>query len=118
MSARDAILTAVRRNLPRPAVALPSIPEFDRKGAKLGLGYMEHFGHLPEVHGTADANEPLLPYFRRQLEAMGGISFEVADPAAVRAKVAELFPIAKVVCSAKSTRRSGLRNSAFAAWMK
>ena len=31
---------------------------------------------------------------------MGGRSFEVADAAAARAKVAELFPAAKVVCSA------------------
>jgi L-lactate dehydrogenase complex protein LldG len=31
---------------------------------------------------------------------MGGRSFEVADAAAARAKVAELFPDAKVVCSA------------------
>ena len=31
---------------------------------------------------------------------MGGRSFEVADVAAARAKVAELFPAAKVLCSA------------------
>jgi L-lactate dehydrogenase complex protein LldG len=40
---------------------------------------------------------------------MGGRSFEVADAAAVQAKVAELFPDAKVVCSAvaevRGTRR-------------
>jgi L-lactate dehydrogenase complex protein LldG len=52
------------------------------------------------VPGVPDGNEPLLPYFRRQLEAMGGRSFEVADAAAAQAKVAELFPAAKVVCSA------------------
>ena len=59
MSARDAILAAVRGNLPRPAVPLPEVPGTNRKGIK-----------------------------------------EVADAAAARAKVAELFPAAKVVCSA------------------
>jgi L-lactate dehydrogenase complex protein LldG len=55
---------------------------------------------MPEVGGFPDAGDPILPYFRRQLEAMGGRSFEVADAAAARAKVAELFPAARVVCSA------------------
>jgi L-lactate dehydrogenase complex protein LldG len=76
MSPRDAILAAVRKNLPRPAVPLPEVPQ------------------LPGLGGS------LLPDFRRQLEAMGGRSFEVADAAAARARVAELFPDAKVVCSA------------------
>jgi L-lactate dehydrogenase complex protein LldG len=100
MNARDAILAAVRRNLPRPAVQLPEVPGTDRKGIKTGLGYKEHFERLPEVPGYPDEGEPILPYFRKQLEAMGGRSFEVADAEAVRAKVAELFPAAKVVCSA------------------
>jgi L-lactate dehydrogenase complex protein LldG len=100
MSAPDAILAAVRRNLPRPAVPLPEVPETDRKGIRTGLGYKEHFTRLPEVQGFPDEGEPLLPYFRKQLEAMGGRSFEVADAASARAKVAELFPAAKVVCSA------------------
>jgi L-lactate dehydrogenase complex protein LldG len=100
MSPRDAILAAVRSNLPRPAVPLPEIPGTNRKGIKTGLGYKEHFHRLPEVPGFPDEGEPILPYFRRQLEAMGGRSFEVADAAAARAKVAELFPNAKVVCSA------------------
>jgi L-lactate dehydrogenase complex protein LldG len=76
MSARDAILAAVRNNLPQPAVPLPAIP------------------------GFPENDEPLLPTFRRQLEVMGGRSFEVADGEAARAKVAELFPAAKIVCSA------------------
>src|SRR5262249_33092965 len=100
MTARDAILSAVRRNLPRPAVPLPEVPDTNRKGIKAGLGYKEHFHRLPEVPGFPDAGEPVLPYFRRQLEAMGGRSFEVADAAAARAKVTELFPAATVVCSA------------------
>jgi L-lactate dehydrogenase complex protein LldG len=100
MSPRDAILAAVRKNLPRPAVPLPEVPGTNRKGIKTGLGYKEHFHRLPEVPGFPDEGEPILPYFRRQLEAMGGRSFEVSDVAAARAKVAELFPTAKVVCSA------------------
>jgi L-lactate dehydrogenase complex protein LldG len=100
MSPRDAILGAVRKNLPRPAVALPEIPGTDRKGIRTGLGYKEHLTRLPEVPGFPDEGESIVPYFRRQLEAMGGRSFEAADAAAARAKVAELFPAAKVVCSA------------------
>jgi L-lactate dehydrogenase complex protein LldG len=100
MSPREVILAAVRKNLPRPAVPLPEVPETDRKGVKHSLGYKEHLTRLPEVSGLPDAGEPILPWFRRQLEAMGGRSFEVADAAAARAKVAELFPTAGVVCSA------------------
>jgi L-lactate dehydrogenase complex protein LldG len=100
MSARDAILAAVRKNLPRPAVPLPGVPGTDRKGINAGLGYKEHFNRLPEVATFPDEGEPILPYFRKQLEAMGGRSFEVADAAAARAKVAELFPAAKIICSA------------------
>jgi L-lactate dehydrogenase complex protein LldG len=99
MSPRDAILAAVRKNLPRPAVPLPS-SEPDHKGSVSGLGYKQHLTLMPEVRGAPDKDEPILPYFRRQLEAMGGRSFEVADATAARAKVAELFPGAKVVCSA------------------
>ena len=100
MTAREVILAAVRRNLPRPAVPLPDVSGGDRNGIKSGLGYKEHFHRLPEVAGFPGEGEPILPYFRKQLEAMGGRSFEVADAAAARAKVAELFPTAKVVCSA------------------
>ena len=100
MSARDAILAAVRKNLPRPAVPLPEVPGTNRKGIKTCLGYKEHFDRLPEVPGFPDEGEPILPYFRKQLEAMGGRSFEVSDSVAARAKVAELFPAAKVICSA------------------
>jgi len=100
MNPRDAILAAVRKNLPRPAVPLPEVPGTNRKGIKAGLGYKEHFHRLPEVPGFPDEGEPILPYFRKQLEAMGGRSFEVADAAAAQAKLTELFPAAKVICSA------------------
>jgi L-lactate dehydrogenase complex protein LldG len=100
MNARDAILAAVRKNLPQPAVPLPGVPQSDRKGIKTGLGYKEHFHRLPEVPDFPDEGEPIVPYFRKQLEAMGGRSFEVQSAAAAQAEVAELFPSAKVVCSA------------------
>jgi L-lactate dehydrogenase complex protein LldG len=100
MSARDAILAAVRKNLPRPAVPLPDPSEPEHKGSVGGLGYKEHFTRMPEVRRSPARDEPTLPYFRRQLEAMGGRSFEVQGGEAARAKVAELFPTAKVVCSA------------------
>ena len=90
MSARDTILAAVRKNLPGTAVSLPEIPAFDRKGVKYGLGYKEHLTRLPMVTDFPGMGESKLPYFRTQLEAMGGRSFEVADAAAARAKVAEL----------------------------
>jgi L-lactate dehydrogenase complex protein LldG len=100
MNPREAILATVRKNLPRPTVALPNIPKTDRKGLKTSLGYKEHFHALPEVHSFPHEGEPILPYFRKQLDAMGGRSFEVQSAEAARAKVAELFPSAKVVCSA------------------
>jgi L-lactate dehydrogenase complex protein LldG len=76
MSSRDIILASVRNHLPQPAVPLPENLE------------SSHLG------------EPILAYFRGELEVMGGRSFEVADATAAKAKVAELFPTAKVVCSA------------------
>ena len=102
MSARDAILASVRRNLPRPAVPLPEIHVDGRKGVSGGLGYKGHFTRLAEVPNFPDEGQPILPYFRKQLEAMGGRSFEVADETAARAMVAELFPDARVICSAVS----------------
>ncbi len=37
MNSREAILSAVRRNLPGPAVLLPEVPGANRKGIKAGL---------------------------------------------------------------------------------
>lgn len=100
MNPRDIILAAVRKNLPQPAVPLPTDPETDEKATLSGLGYKQHLVGLPEVERFSRLSEPILTYFRRELEGMGGRSFEVADAAAAQAKVAELFPTAKVVCSA------------------
>ncbi len=100
MSPRDAILETVRRNLPRPAIPLPDVFSSGRKGIRAGYGYKEHFQKLPEVGGFPGDGEPILPYFQRQLEAMGGRSFEVAGAEEAKAKLAELFPAAGIICSA------------------
>jgi L-lactate dehydrogenase complex protein LldG len=100
MTPRDIILASVRKNLPQPAVPLPENAESDQKGTVSGLGYKQHLTNLPEVQRLSHLGEPILGYFRRELEAMGGRSFEVADATAAQAKVAELFPTAKVICSA------------------
>jgi L-lactate dehydrogenase complex protein LldG len=100
MSARDAILDAVRKNLPRPAVPLPDDPGAGRQGVTASLGYSQHFHQMPEVQHSHDMEGCLVSNFKKQLEGMGGRWFEVADAAAAQAKLAELFPAAKVVCSA------------------
>lgn len=78
MNAREAILTAVRSSLPQPPVSLPDIPNF----------------------GQSSIEESTLNEFNRQLRAIGGSSFQVPNAAAARVKVKELFPSAKVICSA------------------
>jgi len=100
MSARDAILAAVRKNLPRPAVPLPDDPGAGRKGVAASLGYKEHFTRMPEVQHSHNVVGDLISNFKKQLEGMGGRWFGIADAAAAQAKLAELFPNAKVICSA------------------
>ena len=112
MTARETILGTIRANLPRPAVPLPDSPTTtDHAGTKGGVGWLRTLDDLGEVGGFPEAGESLVPYFRRHLDAMGGRSFEVADAAAARAKIAELFPAATVICSATAevagTRRAG-----------
>jgi len=99
MNSRERILASVRKNLPRPAVPLPALSEPNGKRVVSALGYKEHFTNLPEVQHSPEDTE-LLSSFQKQLEAMGGRWFTVADAASVRAKVSELFPDARVVCSA------------------
>jgi L-lactate dehydrogenase complex protein LldG len=75
-SSRDMILAAVRANAPSPAVAMPSIPTFERD--------------VPS----------LLDSFRSGFELLGGTFVDYAPGIDVNAKIAELFPQAKVICSA------------------
>jgi L-lactate dehydrogenase complex protein LldG len=107
MTSRETILAAVRKNLPQPEVGLPELPDTGNKRTVSGLGYKQHLSGLPQVQHSPGERDPLTS-FQTQLEAMGGRSFIVADAAAIRAKVAELFPSAKVICSAV-TEVSGTR---------
>lgn len=100
MSARDVILAAVRKNLPRPAVPLPDDPGAGRKGVAASLGYKEHFDRMPEIQHSHNVGSDLVSNFKKQLEGMGGGWFDVADASAAQARLAEMFPNAKVICSA------------------
>ena len=75
MSSRDEILARIRKNQPAPT-ALPEVPTFDTGGG------------------------PLLERFKEGVARMGG---KVADAPAngdVKALIAQLFPDARVICSA------------------
>jgi L-lactate dehydrogenase complex protein LldG len=100
MNPRDIILAAVRKNLPQTKVPLPPLSATNENGSATRTGYKQLLNILPGVKKLPSSGESLVPYFRRELEGMGGRSFEVADAAAAQAKIAELFPTAKVVCSA------------------
>ncbi len=112
MTAREAILSAVRANRPTPAVDIPEVPtSTDHSQVEGGIGYSGHLADLAEVGGFPAEGDPVVPYFVKHLDAMGGRSFEVGGAASAAAKLAELFPDAKVVCSATpeipGTRRAG-----------
>jgi L-lactate dehydrogenase complex protein LldG len=99
MNAREAILASVRRNLPKPSVPLPDAPRIARQKVVACLGHSGNLHGLPRVEHSANEEGAAVSNFKKQLKGMGGRSFEVADAAEARAKVAELFPTAKVVCS-------------------
>lgn len=99
-SARETILTAVRNALPKPAVALPDVPaESHEHSGTGGVGYHGDLTALEEVVDFPKPGESLTPYFERQLAAMGGKSFVVSNLTAAQAKINELFPNAKTICS-------------------
>lgn len=75
MSSRDEILQRVRRNQP-PQRPLPAIPTFEA-----GLSTS-------------------LETFRSNLERMGGRFVDARAKAGLEAQIRELFPAAKVICSA------------------
>ena len=75
MNSRDIILNSVRKNQPTPPVPLPEIPNFN-----------------------ADS-EPPISQFQTRLEGMGGRSFELSNIDEIKAKIAELYPGAKILCS-------------------
>ncbi len=75
-TSRDMILAVVRANAPSPAVAMPCIPTFERD--------------VPS----------LLDSFRSGFELLGGTFVDYAPGTDLNAKIGELFPQAKVICSA------------------
>lgn len=79
MNSRDLILAAIRKNQQTPAVPLPEVKLFN-----------DH------------SSEALLPLFKRQLERMGGQSFEVNSIDEIKPKILELYPEEKVICSTVS----------------
>jgi L-lactate dehydrogenase complex protein LldG len=100
MNAREVILASVRRNLPEPPVPLPDAPKVARQKLVASLGYSGNLHELPKVQHSANAEGAAVSNFKKQLEGMGGRSFDVADAADAQATIAQLFPAAKVVCSA------------------
>ncbi len=99
-SAREAILGAVRSNLPQPPVPLPDAAlKAGKPATGGGVGYNGKLTGLEEVDGFPAPGQSLVPFFQKQLTAMGGCSYIVRDLAAARAKVVELFPQARVQCS-------------------
>lgn len=99
-SARDAILSAVRSHLPAPSVPLPDVAlQAGASGMHGGVGYNGRLTDLEKVGGFPEPGESLVPFFQKQLTAMGGCSYVVPDIHAAEAKIAELFPKVKVLCS-------------------
>ncbi len=99
-SARNTILGAVRSHLPQPPVPLPNAALKSGKSATGGgVGYNGTLAGLEEVDGFPGPGESLVPFFQKQLTAMGGRSFMVSDEEAAAAKILELHPEAKVRCS-------------------
>ena len=99
-SARDAILGAVRSHLPQPPAPLPEAAlKVGRSATGGGVGYNGTLAGLENVDGFPAPGESLTPFFQKQLTAMGGRSFVVADLQAAAAKILELFPEATVRCS-------------------
>ena len=99
-SARETILGAIRSNLPQPPVPLPDAAlQGGRAPTGGGVGYTGSFPDLETVEGFPGPGESPVPFFQKQLTAMGGCSYVVHDFAAARAKALALHPDAKVRCS-------------------
>lgn len=100
VSAREAILQAVRAALPSPAVPAPKeMTLLDKPRVGGSVGYKGDLPSLEKVSGFPQAGESLVPFFEKQIAAMGGRSFRVADSVEAQAKARELFPDAKVWAS-------------------
>jgi L-lactate dehydrogenase complex protein LldG len=75
MNSRDLILSSIRKNQPNSEVELPEIPSFNNN------------------------SEPLIYEFQTQLSRMGGQAFKVENIEEIKAKITELYPDAKMICS-------------------
>ena len=75
-TSRDSILAAVRANCPKAAVPMPRIRTFDHD------------------------KSALLDRFRLGFELLGGTFVESAPGLELNVKIAELFPQARIICSA------------------
>ena len=75
-TSREAILNAIRKNIPHQNIEHPTIPNFEWVG-----------GTIKDV-------------FVHQLEEAGGVAHHLATRAEAEAKLKALHPYAKVVCSA------------------
>jgi L-lactate dehydrogenase complex protein LldG len=75
-SSREAILNAIRYNLPQQRVEHPAIPDFPWRRV------------------------PLKAEFVRRLQEAGGAAHDVANAAEAEAKLRALHPDARVICSA------------------
>ena len=64
-----------------------------------GVGYKGELTNLEKVDGFPSSGESLVPFFQKQLAAMGGSSYLVRDLHEAQVKVLELYPEAKVRCS-------------------
>lgn len=76
MISRETILNAIRYNLPQQRVEHPGIPEFAWTGGALKAAFV------------------------RRLEEAGGAAHDVTSAAEAQAKLRDLHPDAKVICSA------------------
>jgi L-lactate dehydrogenase complex protein LldG len=75
-NSREAILNAIRDNLPQRRVEHPGIPSFQRPGGSLKLAFEQH------------------------LEQAGGAAHDLRSATEVETKLMALHPGAKVICSA------------------
>jgi L-lactate dehydrogenase complex protein LldG len=75
-NSREAILNAIRNNLPQQRVEHPGIPSFQRLGG------------------------PLKPVFEQHLQQAGGAAHDLRSVSEVETKLMALHPGAKVICSA------------------
>ncbi len=99
-TAREAILSAVRAALPTPAVDLPEeMHLLGKPRVGSNVGYKGELPGLEKVEGFPEPGESLVPFFEKQLVAMGGRSFQVGSAKEAQAKARELFPEAKVWAS-------------------